>query len=135
MVLMDAAEQDNTLPTIFVQTDPEDGDEKTGRTAALRVAFTSQQHANRLKEHTGGHLIVAPNELAGEQDSYVRFTIKNTSAAPAMARAMREQTGMWLHVHAGCTFCIHQATHSGCGQLAGYLAHHQRASTAGHAHR
>ena len=98
MSLIDCGESYPNAPQAFVQTDPDDGDQETDRAASLRVALAQPEHVAQMRTHTNGELMVAPGALADQPTAYVRYTLKHTSAAPVMARALREQAGVWLEV-------------------------------------
>ena len=98
LAMLEGGEGTNDAPQAFAQTDPDDGDASAERAASLRVALSKPEHATALRTHTKGVLYVAPSDMADEADAYVPYTIKQTSNAPAMARALREQNGVWIEV-------------------------------------
>ena len=87
-------------PQTFVQTDPEDADPKEGRAASLKVALGSAEHAGMLKTHAHKGFMVAPADLVDAPTAYVRYILHHTSSVPLMARALREQGGLWIEIFA-----------------------------------
>ena len=53
-----------------------------------------------LKTHAHKGLMVAPADLVDAPTAYVRYILHHTSSVPLMARALREQGGLWLEIFA-----------------------------------
>jgi len=53
-----------------------------------------------LKAHAHAGILVAPAELVDQPTAYVRYRLSHTSSVPLMARALREQGGVWLEIFA-----------------------------------
>ena len=53
-----------------------------------------------LKTHAHKGFMVAPTDLVDVPTAYVRCILHHTSSVPLMARALREQGGIWLEIFA-----------------------------------
>ena len=98
--LIDCSGGQPGAPTSFLQTDPEDANTDEDRAAALKVALGKPEHSAMLKTHLCDGLMVAPADKLGDPDAYVRYRLNHSHSIPLMARALREQGGVWLELFA-----------------------------------